>query len=130
MGRKSTSRASRASEVASALHTAAEELRGLLDDTTDKEALIEAANEIITGLDLGEIESHMDEMTSWRDNMEGTNLENTQKYSDVSETAEELEGIDTNIPEITDVDEIDSTADTLDEIADTLEGLNFPGMYG
>jgi chromosome segregation ATPase len=39
----------------------------------------------------GEIESLSDEMSSWRDNMEGTNLEYTSKYETVSESADVLE---------------------------------------
>jgi chromosome segregation ATPase len=38
-----------------------------------------------------EIESLSDEMSSWRDNMEGTNLEYTSKYETVSESADMLE---------------------------------------
>lgn len=45
----------------------------------------------------GELESLRDEMTDWRDNMDGTGLENTDKYSEVEEAASELEGI--KVPE-------------------------------
>lgn len=35
----------------------------------------------------------LDEMTDWRDNLSGTALENTSKYSDIEECVEELETI-------------------------------------
>lgn len=41
--------------------------------------------------DFGEIESLKEEMESWRDGMEGTGLENTSKFEEVSETADGLE---------------------------------------
>ncbi len=42
-------------------------------------------------LDAAELESLRDEMTDWRDNMEGTGLENTDKFEQVSEAADILE---------------------------------------
>ena len=40
---------------------------------------------------VSELESLKDEMSEWRDNMEGTGLENTSKFEQVSEAAETLE---------------------------------------
>lgn len=42
---------------------------------------------------LSDLQELADEMRTWADNMEGTGLENTQKYYDVSEVADALEGI-------------------------------------
>jgi hypothetical protein len=42
-------------------------------------------------LDASEVESLAEEMTSWRDNMQGTNLENTSKFEEVNECADTLE---------------------------------------
>jgi methyl-accepting chemotaxis protein len=84
-----------------------------------------------------------EEMGNWRDNMSGTNLEATDKYSRVEEAADSLENV------VSAIDDIDTTpqpcekdtpedfAQTLEEIADALdeavselEGVDFPGMYG
>jgi iron only hydrogenase large subunit-like protein len=46
------------------------------------------------GLDISDIESLRDEMTEWRDNMDGTGLENTSKYEAVSEAADQLDNVD------------------------------------
>lgn len=40
---------------------------------------------------ISELESLKDEMGEWRDNMEGTGLENTSKYEQVQEAADTLE---------------------------------------
>lgn len=46
---------------------------------------------------LNEIESLKDEMGEWRDNMSGTGLENTEKYSMVEEAADTLESAHSSI---------------------------------
>jgi uncharacterized protein (UPF0147 family) len=43
---------------------------------------------------ISELQSLRDEMVEWRDNMEGTSLENTEKYEDVSEVADSLESLE------------------------------------
>jgi len=55
-----------------------------------------------------------DEMESWRDNMSGTNLENTEKYNTVDECAETLR----------------SAADEIETAKGDLDGVEFPGMFG
>lgn len=52
---------------------------------------IECKGAIDEALDGCEFEALRDEMTEWRDNMEGTGLESTEKYQIVSETADALE---------------------------------------
>jgi len=54
-----------------------------------------------------EIQSLSEEMCSWRDNMEGTPLENTTKYETVSECADILE----------------TQANELDSVVDIIEGI-------
>jgi hypothetical protein len=44
-----------------------------------------------------EVNCLMDEMTSWRDGMEGTGLENTSKFAEVSEAADSLENIESEL---------------------------------
>jgi len=74
--------------------------------------LSDALSKIDEGL--SEIEALADEMDSWRDNMQGTNLENTEKYSRVEETADTLrQGYD----------DIESARGDLDSV-------EFPGMFG
>ena len=63
---------------------------------------------------LSEIETLADEMESWRDNMSGTNLENTEKYQSVDECAETLR----------------SAFDDIECAKSELEGVEFPGMFG
>ena len=61
-----------------------------------------------------ELDSLADEMESWRDNMEGTNLENTQKYETISECADTLR----------------TGFDDVENALVELEGVEFPGMFG
>jgi len=63
---------------------------------------------------MGEIEVLADEMESWRDNMQGTNLENTDKYSRVEEAADTLR----------------QGCDDLENAKDSLDSIEFPGMFG
>jgi predicted nuclease with TOPRIM domain len=55
---------------------------------------------------ISDIQTLLDEITEWREKLEGTNFENTQKYSD-------LEDCESN----------------LQEGIDALENVSFPGMY-
>jgi methyl-accepting chemotaxis protein len=74
--------------------------------------LAQAVANINDGLE--EARSLQEEMESWRDNMSGTNLENTEKYGQVEEAAQTLESA---------VGEIESAVGEL-------ESVEFPGMYG
>jgi len=47
-----------------------------------------------------ELSSLAEEMGEWRDNMEGTNLENTTRYEEVSECADTLEDLDSRLQDI------------------------------
>jgi methyl-accepting chemotaxis protein len=54
-----------------------------------------------------EIASLADEMSEWRDNMEGTNLEYTSKYETVSESADTLEDQSSSLEDvISEIEEI------------------------
>lgn len=57
-------------------------------------------------LDASPVEELRDEMTEWRDNMDGTGLENTEKFEQVSECADALETI---------ADEIDTAVSSLQD---------------
>ena len=139
---KYRSRATRADEAATALDNILIELVGIRDslsvevpkDTiefvkmTDEEA-VKKAQEIADKIDYSEVENLTAEMTGWRDNMMGTNLEATTKYSDVSETADALEQIDCEAPSIEDVEDISVVIEKLKEDSNTLRELTFPRMY-
>ena len=74
--------------------------------------LSDALSKIEEGL--SEIENLAEEMESWRDNMSGTNLENTDKYSQVEESAETLR----------------QGYDDIESATGDLDGVEFPGMFG
>lgn len=91
---------------------------------------LEEAQSIVDDVDFSELESLTEEMTSWRDNMSGTGLENTSKYEAVDEAASTLEGIDTSMnTSIESASDIDEAISELNDKADELEGVDFPGMY-
>jgi DNA repair exonuclease SbcCD ATPase subunit len=50
--------------------------------------------ELESALTCSDIESLRDEITEWRDNMDGSGLENTSKYEEVSECADGLDNVD------------------------------------
>ncbi|MCJ7816693.1 MAG: hypothetical protein MUP55_02440, partial [Candidatus Aenigmarchaeota archaeon] len=111
------------------------------DEMKAIKGLEETAKKTLENLNWGEIESLAEEMGSWRDNMQGTNLEMTSKYEAVSDAADtlenavsDLEGLggpdweNTNHEEL--ADELEEIADTIENTASDLEGIEFPGMYG
>jgi hypothetical protein len=67
---------------------------------------------------ISEIQLLLDEICSWRDNIEGTALENTQKYSDLQECVEILESLDLDIAE--------RDKDTLQDLVAQLMEIEFP----
>ena len=62
---------------------------------------------------LADIEALKDEIEEWRDGMEGTNLENTQKYEDLNECADALE----------------TGYSDIEDAVSELENIEFPGMF-
>jgi len=61
-----------------------------------------------------EVEMLRDEIASWQENMEGTNLESTTKYEALGECA----------------DELDEIVEQLEEAVNISEGIMFPSMFG
>lgn len=112
--------------------------QGMADDERDAElARIKAQFDELPDSDCSEIDDLAQELGDWRDNMQGTGLENTAKFEEVSDTAGTLESIDTD-PDTPswDGDNLSSTADdletcaeALEDIADELESIDYPGMY-
>lgn len=152
------SRATRRDAVCSLLMKVVEKLReisGSLEKTTeteeikDKEQTIQKINDaqtLINELSPGDFEDLKDEMESWASNMEGTNLEYTSRYENVSEAANVLGDVVSSIESINapDIDLTNLTAESIkdfvsdikeiaDEIENTVgdaENIEFPGMYG
>ena len=151
------SRAKRASKTASELRAIAEQLRELADDLRDEptpDEIREIAEKIfaIKEIDYSEVTELMDEMQSWRDGLEGTNLEYSEKFERISDAADTLEAIESELsiieipPSVDKEDWIkkainnpdpDESADVLEEIPDAieeqaneLESVEFPTMYG
>ena len=77
---------------------------------------IQRLGEALSKIDdaISELEALHGEMQDWADNMSGTNLENTEKYQRVEEAASQLE------------DGISGLQDG----RDSLDEVEFPGMYG
>ena len=125
---KYQSRAKRASEIANHCTIIAESLREIVKEDLDDDIELIKAQDELEELELSDIECLRDEMCSWRDNMTGTNLESTNKFTEVDECASVLEGLTTDI-EIDSNEDIETAADDLETIASELESLNFPGMY-
>ena len=69
-------------------------------------ALDEIRNQIM------EIEGLRDEITQWKEGMEGTNLENTQKYQDLEQCEQDLDTL---------IDDLNSAVDSTSP--------EFPGMF-
>ena len=150
------SRAKRASKTASELRAIVEQLRGLAEDLRDEptpDEIREIAEKIfaIKEIDYSEVTELMDEMQSWRDGLEGTNLEYSEKFERITDAADVLEEIESelSIIEIPGVnkenwlkkvinnpdpdesgDELEEIADTIEEQADELESVDFPAMFG
>ena len=136
---KHKSRADRASEQASQWEDIASQLRSLLDESIEdnegneneglKASIVSQAQGIIDGIDSSELESLTEEITNWRDGMQGTNLENSNKYSELEEAASTLEGIDVNSFSIDDYEDIENVAEELESAASELQGVEFPRMF-
>lgn len=138
------SRATRAGIAAVPWREVAKKARGFLDaheeatcDLTDHDAeefdhYLDDASDALQQVDAGDAQELCDEIQEWRCNMEGTNLENTDKYEELQEcesTLEDIigraEGLDTDL----DAGTLREAADELDGVADELEEVEFPGMY-
>ena len=171
---KYKSRATRCAEATGTISMAAEEIRGIAEELTtlldgydsDHEgATILDAETSIEALELiapvpgqfesaceaqGEIDTLSEEMGSWRDNMQGTNLESTDKYSRVEEAASTLEDVSSTLDGVSEpeapkkaedgtmdieklrdyVTDLEDAAQELEDTASDAENVEFPGMFG
>lgn len=140
---KRKSRATRLSDALSNLTSVKEALEGYLESMEDDEdgnKIKESASEsfpdscISIEDDKAEIEALKEEIESWYDNMTGTNLENTEKYSLLEECKDNLESIIDSFPSDdisaeSSVDDIQSFIDELDSAISEGDSVEFPGMF-
>jgi hypothetical protein len=117
------------------------------EDGADFEQLAEDIDEEISRISTlfdeafstSEVQDLADEMRSWSDNVQGTNLENTDKMQTVSETADTLENAVSTLDNLSfpeyDGKDLNSFADELEQLAQDLsdaaseiENCEFPGM--
>lgn len=124
------SRARRASDVAEFLRILADDIREISDNDDMSDAMkVKEANNKLDNMDMSEIESLLEEIQSWHDNMEGTNLESTGKLSELEDCVSELESIETDTLSVDEVDDISDVADQLEQRADNIDNISFPGMF-
>jgi len=148
MARKSHSRASRAAEQAQQWRDIADSLTAIkeeaddaltelqeknpdIDELPEKEAevFVKRAQEALSGVDTSELDSLKDEISSWKSNLEGTNLENSNKYQMLDEAESNMDNIDVGSVSVESLDDIETAVDELNNAADELEQVEFPGMY-
>jgi len=143
---KYQSRSSRCGDVISNLESAKDSLENIVSELSEEDIAsetvvekIEEAEEILSGIDSGELKSLQSEMEDWRDNMSGTNLESTSKFETVSECADYLssasDGLSSMNSELSEekdsaISEIEDQISNLEEMIGNLESCEFPGMFG
>lgn len=171
---KYKSRATRCAEATGNISMAAEEIRGIADelntllddyDSDHEGATVIDAETSVEALELiapapgqfesasesqGEIDALAEEMGNWRDGMQGTNLESTDKYSRVDEAASTLEDVSSTLDGVSEptapakaedgtmdietlrdyATELENAAQELEDAASDAENVDFPGMFG
>ena len=139
---KYKSRSARLSEAVDSLNNDASLFQALIDDMGDlkKEEIKERAMELPVNVDYSEIECLKDEIENWRDGMQGTNLENSDKFSQLEDCVSYLEtavdslgGFEFLYDEGWDEDELttelEECVQLIEEATSELENVEFPGMY-
>lgn len=110
MARKSNSRAARLERAMDAIR---DELRSAVETAIDQ----------VKQDHVGDIEELRDEIENWKTGLEGTNLENSQKYSDLDECYNELDNL------LSEIDSMSADDLDLDSLVPDSGSVNFPGMY-
>jgi chromosome segregation ATPase len=136
---KYKSRATRCADICAEYTAVIDKLRNfsITVDELNIEEIKEKAEEI--EIDVSELEGLKDEIDEWESSMEGTNLENTEKYEQLGECCDaldnavcELEGIEINIDGTDEEDvanQLDTLADEIESAVSEIEYIEFPGMY-
>ena len=142
---KYKSRATRCSEACSVITEDVQaKLEEIASELRDGSLNISAAKVSLGNLliDTSTFEELKDEIENWKSNMEGTNLESTNKYQEVNDCFDaldyaisNLESVDLAI-EIVEESNIEIVAQDIDDLATQIEtaisdlgGVEFPGMY-
>lgn len=150
---KPKSRATRCAEATMALDTVKSDLEQIVESIDDMaegwdvDEACKKVEEIITSIDVSEIEALADEMENWRDNYP-ENLQSTDKYEQIDTAAEtlrdkadELNDLTFQKAELSDAGEIEDLKEefrdalnerieTLESAIDELNNVEFPGMFG
>lgn len=148
---KYRSRATRCGDATADLSLAVETLQQIAEDLRADETppfavLQSALDKADAAFENGKsgVEELKEEIESWKENMEGANMEHLPKYEEVSECYDQLDSAmsyldSVSLPELKEgldkeereslADELDSTADEIESGKDEADGASFPGMY-
>jgi len=145
---KYMSRTARCAAACSLLQNVGDQLNDIASEIRETEELEELIKDGIIKqienieLDISSFEELRDEIEEWKNNLEGTNLENTEKYKLIEECYEtldcainELENIDLSTISIDDgnleniADELESYANDIESIISDAENIEFPRMF-
>jgi len=106
-----------------------------------QKAIEEGAKDLeidVSALDepIAEVGNLLEEMSSWRDGLEGTNLEHTYKFELLDEAVNSLEQVLDSLRDVVDVlegepgeDELEEALDLVQTAQDELGDIEFPGMF-
>lgn len=137
MSRKYESRAARLCEAVSGIDSALGDIEAVKDafergDITEKKA-VASVNDILDHIEADEFGTLAEEIGSWRDNMQGTNLENTGKFEIVDNCASELEDLQGQVEDIPEavetIEDISDLLDLLESISSDAGNIEFPTMF-
>ena len=128
MTKKSTSRSARRDDAVSELRTA-------LGNDSEDAKVVSSYKNAAENADLGELESLLEEMQTWRDNME-EKMSHVPKFEEVSECADSLESavssLQDAVNEATDVqneEDVENSQDEIEAALEEVEAIDFPGMF-
>lgn len=135
---KYKSRTTRCADACAEFTGVIDELRCLANniDELNIEEIKEHSENIV--IDVSELEGLKDEVDEWRSGMEGTNLENTEKYEQLGECCDALDNavceleIEINIDGTDEEDvasQLNTLADEIESAVSEIECIEFPGMY-
>jgi len=104
--------------------------------------LIDDFNNITAEIDTTDVEDIMEELDNWKSGLEGTNLENTEKYTTLSEAIDTLTNVIDNLSESEDInyiekindkkkliDSIDDKIGKINETIGEIENVECPGAF-
>jgi hypothetical protein len=139
-------------QIAEQLESIAEDVRGILffDTKEERMAVLEKAqkdaDDQFGQVSSGEWSDLLEELSSWKDGMDGTNLEYTDKYQTLESSVSELEDAISTIDNVSEPEfdgdvcdenaieeyasELEATATEIRDAVSSAENAEFPGMFG